>query len=138
MYLFEDYHQSSSGPYCKYESTHLRMADLSGHAKVWVYCRSNPGIAGSNPSGIWLSSSCECCVLSGRRLCDGSITHRRGVLRSVVCLSVMQEPHRGGVDPPWLSSHDRKKKTLVYVSLKTITSHRLDVLDYKPFWHKQE
>jgi len=87
----------------------IPVATLS---KVWVYCRSIPGTAGSNPSGIWMSVSCECCVLSGRRLCDGSITRRRGVLPSVVCLSVMQEPHTGGVEPLWLSSHDRKKKDL--------------------------
>jgi len=54
--LFEEYRQSSSGPYCKYESTDLRMADPSGHAKVWVYCRSIAGIAGSNPSGVSLVS----------------------------------------------------------------------------------
>jgi hypothetical protein len=24
--------------------------------------------------GIWISISCECCVLSGRGLCDGLIT----------------------------------------------------------------
>jgi len=27
------------------------------------------------PPGAWMSVSCECCVLSGRGLCDGLITH---------------------------------------------------------------
>jgi hypothetical protein len=27
-----------------------------------VYGRSLAGIAGSNPSGVWVSVSCECCV----------------------------------------------------------------------------
>jgi hypothetical protein len=26
-------------------------------------------LASSNPAGAWISVSCECCVLSGRRLC---------------------------------------------------------------------
>ena len=25
------------------------------------------------PLGVWIASSCECCVLSGRPLCDGTI-----------------------------------------------------------------
>jgi hypothetical protein len=29
--------------------------------------------AGSNSAGGWMSVSCECCVLSGRDLCDGPI-----------------------------------------------------------------
>jgi hypothetical protein len=33
-----------------------------------------------------MSVSCECCV-SGRGLCDGLVTRRRGVLPSVVCLT---------------------------------------------------
>ena len=40
--------------------------------KAWVRVRSLAGIAGSNPRR-WhecLSVSCECCVLSGRGLCD--------------------------------------------------------------------
>jgi hypothetical protein len=37
------------------------------------YDRSFVGIAGSNPAGVWKSVSRECCVLSGRGLCDGPI-----------------------------------------------------------------
>jgi hypothetical protein len=29
---------------------------------------------GSNPTGAWLFVCCECCVLSGRGLCDELIT----------------------------------------------------------------
>jgi hypothetical protein len=29
---------------------------------------------GSNPTGIWIFACCECCVLSGRGLCDKLIT----------------------------------------------------------------
>ena len=42
--------------------------------KAWVYGRSLAGIVGSNPAGAWMSVHVECCVLSGRGLCDGLIT----------------------------------------------------------------
>ena len=45
------------------------MADRS---KAWVCNRSPAGIAGSNPAG-GMDVCCECCVLSGRGLCDGPI-----------------------------------------------------------------
>ena len=31
-------------------------------------------IVGSNPTGAWMFVSCQCCVLSGKRLCDELIT----------------------------------------------------------------
>ena len=43
-------------------------------SKACVCGRSLSGNAGSNPTGVWISVSCECCVLSGRGLCDGLIT----------------------------------------------------------------
>jgi hypothetical protein len=41
--------------------------------KAWVCCRSPAEIVGSNPTG-GMDVCCECCVLSGRDLCDGLIT----------------------------------------------------------------
>jgi hypothetical protein len=44
-------------------------------SKAYVFGRSLAGIVGSNPAGdfgFWVC--CECCVLSGRVLCDGLIT----------------------------------------------------------------
>jgi hypothetical protein len=32
--------------------------------------RSSTGIAGSSPARAWMFVSCNCCVLSGRILCD--------------------------------------------------------------------
>jgi hypothetical protein len=46
---------------------------LAARSKVWVCGRSFAGIAGSNPAED-MSVSCDCCVLSGRRLCFGLIT----------------------------------------------------------------
>jgi hypothetical protein len=39
-------------------------------SKAWVCGSSFPGIAGSNPAGPRTSASSECCLLSGRGLCD--------------------------------------------------------------------
>jgi hypothetical protein len=43
-------------------------------SKAWLCGRCLTEIAGSNPVG-GLNVSCECCVLSGRDLCDGLTTH---------------------------------------------------------------
>ena len=40
------------------------------------------------PPGAWVSVLCECCVLSGRGLCDGLITSPEESYR-VWCVSVM-------------------------------------------------
>ena len=45
------------------------------HSKARVYGRLLAGIAGSIPSGAWISVSCECYEFSRRGLCDGPITH---------------------------------------------------------------
>ena len=46
---------------------------VAARSKEWVYGRSLAGIVGSNPAG-GMSVCVECCVLSGRGLCDGLIT----------------------------------------------------------------
>jgi hypothetical protein len=47
---------------------------LTARFKAWVYGRSLAGIVGSNPAAAWVSVYDECCVLSGRGLCDELIT----------------------------------------------------------------
>jgi hypothetical protein len=44
--------------------------------------------------GTWMSVSRECCVLSGRGLCVSADHSSRGVLPSVMCLSVMMNPRQ--------------------------------------------
>ena len=61
------------------------------------------GLRVRGPPGEWIYVSCECCVLPGRGLCHVPIT-RPGFLPSVVCTSVIEEPHRGGLGPLGLSS----------------------------------
>ena len=58
---------------------------MAARSKAFVCGSSLAGIAGSNPAGAWISVSCECCVLSGRVLCDGLITQPEGSYR-VCCV----------------------------------------------------
>ena len=43
-------------------------------SKAWVCGHSPAEFVGSNPTGAWMFVCCECCVLSGRGLCDELIT----------------------------------------------------------------
>ena len=45
---------------------------VAERSKAWVCSRSPARIAGSNPTG-GMFVCCDCCVLSGRGLCDGPI-----------------------------------------------------------------
>ena len=46
---------------------------VAERSKARICSRSLAGAAGSNPAGR-MDVCCECCVLSGRGLCDGPIT----------------------------------------------------------------
>jgi hypothetical protein len=46
---------------------------LATRPEAWFCSPSLAGIVGSNLAGAWMCVSCECCVLSGRGLCDGLI-----------------------------------------------------------------
>ena len=58
----------------------MKLCSLSGpislaaRTKAWVYRRLFAGILGSNPAG-GMDVCVECCVLSGRGLCNGLITY---------------------------------------------------------------
>jgi hypothetical protein len=58
-------------------------------SKAWVCSRWLAGIVGPNAARAWMYLSCECCVLSGRGLCDELITRSeesyRLCVRLVVC-----------------------------------------------------
>ena len=65
---------------------------VAARSKALLYGRSVIGIAGSKPAGR-MNVSCECCVLSGRGLCDELITRPEESygclsLASVVCCQV--------------------------------------------------
>jgi hypothetical protein len=71
-----------------YSQTTVSVAERS---KAWVCCRSLAAIVGSNPAGVWMSVSRECCLLSGRSL-GRAADSSRGVLRNVACLNVIVKP----------------------------------------------
>jgi hypothetical protein len=62
--------------------------------KVQNESKGNNGTGGKKiPPGAWMSVSCECCVLSGRGLCDGLIT-RPEVVCGVSQMCVTMKPRR--------------------------------------------
>jgi hypothetical protein len=68
------------------------------------------GIVGSSPSG-GMDVCCECCVLSGRGLCDGPSLVQRSPTECGVS-ECDQEPHSRGLGPLGLSSHEGKKNNI--------------------------
>jgi len=50
------------------------LASVAARSKAQVCSCSPAKIVGSNPTGARMSVSYECCVLSGRGLCDELIT----------------------------------------------------------------
>ena len=63
------------------------LSTVAARSKATFCCRSLVGIAVSNPAGAWFYVLCECCVLSGRGLCDGPITHSEEFYRVYSVLS---------------------------------------------------
>ena len=61
---------------------------LAARSKSWVCGHSLAGIVGSNPAGATVVC-CECCLFSGRVLLRRADHSSRGVLLSVLCLSVI-------------------------------------------------
>jgi hypothetical protein len=60
-----------------FASKFLKILGLSvpvaARSKVWICDRLPADIMGSNPAGAWMLAFYECCVLSGRNLCDEPI-----------------------------------------------------------------
>jgi len=56
---------------------------VAARSKALVCGRSSAETVGSNPTG-GMEVCCECCVLSGRGLCDELITRPEEVLSTVV------------------------------------------------------
>jgi len=106
FYLF----RPLSGTYSKKKST----VDSRSRAVWGVGLQSLAGIAGSNPADGMCFYSFECGVLSGRglrRFDHSSI----GVLPSVVCLSVNEEPHRWGLSTLVLSVHEKNTYPNIHI-----------------------
>ena len=83
-----------------------RMSEAGRLLRLWV----------RTPPGAWMSVCCECCVLSGRGLCDGLITRSEEsyrLWRIVVC----------DLETPWMTrpwptgglSHEKETKKITYL-----------------------
>jgi hypothetical protein len=76
------------------------------------------------PPGAWMSVCCECCVLSGRGLCDGLITRPEESYRLwgvAVCDLEKQTSWIRRPRPTWGLSRQEKKKSLLYRNLDTFS-----------------
>jgi hypothetical protein len=95
----------------------------------------------------WVSLSCNYCVVSGRVLCDGSITnYSREFLPNEVFLSRIAEPHRGGQGPQLLSRHQKDVQflwlifrirsiiMLSEVNFIRLVKHKSDDKYYYSYW----
>ena len=60
--------------YFMFTVTTQLLVPVAARSKAQVYGCSPAEIVGSNPTGAWMFVCCECCVLSGRGLCDELIT----------------------------------------------------------------
>ena len=88
---------------------------VAARSKAYDYGRSPTEIVGSNPTGTF----CECCVLSGRGLCDGLITRPEEsyrLWRVIVCdqetsYARRLKPARGlqNTKPQWVVAQGEKK-----------------------------
>jgi hypothetical protein len=66
---------------------------VAARSKAWVCAVRLLGLWVRIPPGAWMSVSCECCVLSGRGLCDGPVTRLEESYRVVWrVLSVIVKP----------------------------------------------
>jgi hypothetical protein len=84
-------------------------------SKAWVCGRSSAEIVGLNPTGGMDSVCCECCVLSGRSLCDKPITRPEKSYR-LWCV-VMCDLETSKMRKPWPTgrmSRPKKKKKKNY------------------------
>jgi len=68
-----------------FSSMEFRLIPVATRSKARVCDRLLAGIAISNPTGAWMSVSYECCVFSGRGLCDGLIRRSEGSYSVCVC-----------------------------------------------------
>ena len=94
-------------------SEHWKFQLSITYAPILVAARSRvrgcgsslAGIAGSKLDGAWITVSCECCVLSGRGLCDVPITRT-------------EESYREWLVSVWLRGlirHNGAVETYIYV-----------------------
>ena len=63
---------------------HRAPVTAAARSKAWVCGRSPAEIVGSNPTGGMMFVCYDCCVLSGRGLCNKLITSPEEILPTVM------------------------------------------------------
>jgi hypothetical protein len=104
----------------RYMSSYFTPMPVAAPSKAWAYGCSLAGIAGLIPAGdMDVCLLLVLCVVKQRSLrrTDHS---SGGVPPTVVCLSVIEEPQRGGLGPLGLSSHEKKKSYFTWQTLFTL------------------
>ena len=82
---------------------------VAARSKAWGCNLSLPGIAGSNPVGVWVPVCWECCFIKQRCLRWADLSSRV-VVPNVVCLSVFVKPRSwGGLGPHGVVAQWKKK-----------------------------
>jgi hypothetical protein len=89
------------------------MSKSMNVCRIWWPCSLRRGFEAAHllglrvriPPGVWVPVACDCCVLSGRGLCDGPIPRPESPAESVVSecdpkISTMRRPGPTGVVKP--------------------------------------
>ena len=90
---------------------------VAARSKAWVCGLSPVETVGSNPTwGAWMFVCCECCVLSGRGLCDELIT-RPGESYRLWCV-VVCDLETSWMRRPWPTGGFRAKNKETKICVK--------------------
>jgi hypothetical protein len=81
------------------------------------------------PPGAWISAFCECCVFSGRGLCDAWPLVQSAPTKCGVSECDRSIQWGGGLSPLGLSNHDEKRQK-VYIHIKQLNVST----DMRSFW----
>ena len=84
---------------------------VGSRSKAWVCGCSPAEIVGSNPTGAWMFFCSECCVLSGRGLCDELITHPEESYQLWCVVACDLETYEWGGPGPLGGCHAKNKQT---------------------------
>ena len=105
--------------------TYRTPVPVAARSKASVFCRSPAGIAGSNPTrgmDVCLFVCCECCVLSGRSLCDGLITRPEGFYRLWRVIKTVRKQVRINRSNRWAIPESYHSFSENYVRVKCLVS----------------
>ena len=87
-------------PSLEYNRHSLMLVPVAARSKAYVCGRWLAEIVGSNPTGAWIFVCCDCCVLSGRGLCDELITHSEESFR--LCCVVVCDLETSRIGAPYI------------------------------------